>query len=333
MKRAAGPENRISTLTRLLLTCWGLTALGSSGWAQSSLTLAWAPSTDSTVIGYSLYQGGTSQNYTNVISVGTNTSATVSNLIAGATYYFAVTAYNAVGLESPFSNEIFYTVPQTIVGGPIAVVTFAADSGTITAPFTAIGGIMSQPFQTTLATGGRAAYTFSLTNSGSYTVSAMVNAPSDAQNSFYMNIDAEPTDPLMTWDIQPPTTGFVNRTVIWRGNGTDTTPQFSPKVFSLSAGTHQLVVRGREASVQLSALSLLPYLGITTCARLATGNRTITGQGMANQSCVLLAASSLTAPVTWTSIATNLADAQGLFSCNDLKATNFVSRFYRIQGR
>lgn len=71
----------------------------------ASATLAWQPSSDPTVAGYKLYYGVASRTYTGVVNVGPSTTATVSNLVSGTTYYFAATAYNASGIESPFSNE------------------------------------------------------------------------------------------------------------------------------------------------------------------------------------------------------------------------------------
>ncbi len=64
--------------------------------------MAWDPSTDPSVVGYRLYQGGESLIYTNVVDVGTTTLATITALVPGSTYYFAVTAYDSSGLESTF---------------------------------------------------------------------------------------------------------------------------------------------------------------------------------------------------------------------------------------
>jgi hypothetical protein len=103
-------------------------------------------------------------------------------------------------------------------GRPGSGLTFAADSGAISAPFVATNGTVFQPITTGVTNGGRAAYAFNLVNAGDYLVSALVSAPSLSQNSFYVNIDAEPTNPLMSWDI-PVSTGLTSRTVSWRGNG------------------------------------------------------------------------------------------------------------------
>ena len=77
----------------------------------------------------------------------------------------------------------------------------------------------------------------------------------------------------------------------------------------------------------------MPAPRITNAHRLPTGNFSVAGTGGPSQTCVLQAASSLGAPVVWTSISTNVADANGLFSCSDLRATNYAKRFYRIQVR
>jgi hypothetical protein len=121
-----------------------------------------------------------------------------------------------------------------------------------------------KPAYTTLAASGQAVYTFNVSAAGNYVVSALVNAPSTDNNSFFVNIDAQPIDPTMIWDI-PVTTGFASQTLSWRGNGTvsSTSPsgltaQFAPKVFSLSAGAHQLTIRGREGLTELATITVAP---------------------------------------------------------------------------
>jgi len=84
---------------------------GAMAQSQAKLILAWNPSAAGDVAGYRLYEGVASGVYSIVLDVSTNTTATVSGLTNGATYYFAVTAYTSDGLESAFSGEISYTVP------------------------------------------------------------------------------------------------------------------------------------------------------------------------------------------------------------------------------
>jgi hypothetical protein len=98
-------------LVSLAAAIWSLVSLGASPLPQRSVTLAWDPSTEPSVVGYRLYVGGASETYTNMIDVGNATTATTPGLTIGITYFFAVTAYNASGLESPFSGEISCSIP------------------------------------------------------------------------------------------------------------------------------------------------------------------------------------------------------------------------------
>ena len=95
-----------------------LTALPASG--AGSVTLAWIPSISPNVAGYYVYFGGASGVYTNRSYAGSTTNAIVSNLVAGRTYYFAVTSYDTAGDESSFSNEATYSVPVAASTSPVA---------------------------------------------------------------------------------------------------------------------------------------------------------------------------------------------------------------------
>ena len=81
-----------------------------------SVTLTWNASPSSAVTGYYIYYGLTSGIYNYEISAGNNTNVTISNLVEGATYYFAATSHD--GGESPFSSEVSYTVPLNASNPP-----------------------------------------------------------------------------------------------------------------------------------------------------------------------------------------------------------------------
>ena len=74
--------------------------------------LAWDSSPGGGVAGYRVYVGTTSGNYASSVEAGNATTTTISGLAVGTTYFFAVKAYDASGVESPFSNEISF-VPGT----------------------------------------------------------------------------------------------------------------------------------------------------------------------------------------------------------------------------
>lgn len=78
----------------------------------ANVTLAWNTSQATDVVGYNLYYGPASGTYTNIVSAGSATNITVANLVPGATYYFAATAYDSTGLESIYSAEVSYIVPS-----------------------------------------------------------------------------------------------------------------------------------------------------------------------------------------------------------------------------
>jgi fibronectin type III domain protein len=76
--------------------------------AAQSVTLAWNPSSGPNLAGYRVHEGTFSGVYIRTIDVGNRTTATISNLTAGFTYYFVVSAYNTAGVESAPSNEVAF---------------------------------------------------------------------------------------------------------------------------------------------------------------------------------------------------------------------------------
>ena len=76
----------------------------------ASLTLVWDAGASGTV-GYTVYSGEATRNYSNRNDVGTTTTIRVDGLVEGMKYYFAVTAYDPARLESNYSNEVSATVP------------------------------------------------------------------------------------------------------------------------------------------------------------------------------------------------------------------------------
>ena len=68
-------------------------------------TLAWDPVISASLVGYMVYYGPAAGNYPTRINVGNTTTYAVSNLVEGATYHFAATAYDASHTESGFPNR------------------------------------------------------------------------------------------------------------------------------------------------------------------------------------------------------------------------------------
>ena len=93
----------------VLLTSGALSGFGQPT-NSANVTLAWDPSISPNIATYRLYYGNSSGNYTNISETGNVTLTTVSNLLVGSTYYFAVSAVDIIGLESVLSSEVSYTV-------------------------------------------------------------------------------------------------------------------------------------------------------------------------------------------------------------------------------
>jgi hypothetical protein len=75
-----------------------------------NITLAWNANSETNLAGYKLYYGTTSGIYTKSNVVALVTTSTISNLVAGATYYFAATAFTTTAQESAFSTEVSWTM-------------------------------------------------------------------------------------------------------------------------------------------------------------------------------------------------------------------------------
>ena len=131
-----------------------------------------------------------------------------------------------------------------------------AAAAVVSAPFVLKDGVISQPAQTEVSAGGKAIFTFKIAQAGDYVIHAVVSAADEDSNSFFLNVDAMPEDPLMIWDNEV-TQGFDTRVVGWRGSGDAAAPEFAPKIFKLSAGEHKLYVVGREPG-GLKSLSIRP---------------------------------------------------------------------------
>ncbi len=105
--------------------------LGLNASAQT-VQLSWNPSTDPTITNYNLCWGGSTNPYPYTNAVGTNLTATISNLTPGLTYLFACQAEDGNGLLSSFCPAVAYTVispctismsglSQTYTGQPVTI--------------------------------------------------------------------------------------------------------------------------------------------------------------------------------------------------------------------
>lgn len=104
----------------------------------ATVSLTWDANSETDLGGYRVYyktdssalpfDGVGAAEGVSPVDVNNLTSATLSGLDPGRTYYFAVTAYNTSGLESPYSNIVEF--PETVP--PSASLSFPSTGPTLT---------------------------------------------------------------------------------------------------------------------------------------------------------------------------------------------------------
>ena len=221
--------------------------------------------------------GGAPVVYTNSTSPITNISYYFDTNTVGNSYVWTLVVSNGQAWAESQTNLTVEVLPNSGGTATNAGLTFTATSAPLNGLLTAstmINGVPTSYIYQPLpsigdVSGGTAVYNFTITNAGNYEIQALVNAPNLNANSFYVNIDSQPQDPTMIWDIMPLTSGFEQRIVSWRGNGSENNDQIVPKIFNLSAGPHQIIFVGREPGTALASFTLL-QVASATASRIAS---------------------------------------------------------------
>ena len=84
------------------------------------VTLGWDKSTESDVVGYKVYYGTASGNYTQNVTIASPNiiSCTILNLLNGQKYYFAATTYKSNLVQSDYSAEVSCIVTSATTSMP-----------------------------------------------------------------------------------------------------------------------------------------------------------------------------------------------------------------------
>ncbi len=187
-----------------------------------SATLAWSPVTSPALSGYMIYYGPAAGNYPSKIDVGNTTSSIVSNLVEGATYHFAATAYDASHTESGFSNDAVATVPYST---PIAAFTASTTLGA--APLalnflnTSTGSITSYAWtfgDSGTSTAASPSHIYAA--AGVYTVSLTVTGPGGSNTQTRSNYVTVTTAAPVAQFTGSPTSGVSPLTVAFTNTST-----------------------------------------------------------------------------------------------------------------
>ena len=106
-----------------------------------TVVLAWDPNSEPDTAGYRVHYGTAATPYNQLVDVNA-TTATISNLVTGVTYTFAVTAYNTAGGESAYSNPVSYTMGSATVIPPAILANISSRTLVQTGENVMIGGFI-----------------------------------------------------------------------------------------------------------------------------------------------------------------------------------------------
>jgi len=267
--------------------------------AAQSVSLAWNPSTSGDIAGYNIYYGVAYRVYTNVVTFGNVTNATVSGLLDGTTYYFAAKARNASGVESDYSNEASYAVPAAATNSGLAVIS----SGSPAVPVSGMPG-SKNPVATS-------------TNPASTTL------PAGATQRVTLAWNPSTSSDIAGYNLYYGVASHVYTNVLSFGNVAKAT------ISGLRDGTtYYFAAKARNASGAESDFSNeASYAVPTPAAVLGSAVRskssfTFNVNGVSGNTYVVQASTNM---VNWVSLKTNIAP----FTFVDSQANQFKQRFYR----
>ena len=287
-----------------LLFCGMVLLIQLPAHATQSVTLAWNASTDPTVVGYNIYYGGASGDYTNTLSAGNATNLTVSGLVAGDTYYFAATSYNSSGVQSPFSSEVSYSVPTNTVTvnqpptlNPINNLTINENAGLQTVNLSGITSGATNQYQTltVTATSGNTnlipnptVHYTSANTSGSLTFTPVANANGSAIITVTVNNGGASNNIVtQTFTVtvnpvnQPPTLNPINNVSINENAGLQTVNLSG--ITSGAANQNQFLT----VSATSGNINLVPNPTVIYTSANTTGSLTFTPVANANGSAIV----------------------------------------------
>ena len=111
----------------------------------------------------------------------------------------------------------------------------------------------------------------------------------------------------------------------------------SVHIYCTSTGNDTVSFGSKEQSAltnqpQLVIAFAQPPPALTNFALLRPGGFTLSGAGQSGQPYILMMASNLAPPITWTALATNVANSRGAFQLTDPQAASSSRRFYRVKA-
>jgi hypothetical protein len=331
--------------------------------ASGQVTLAWDASPEAT--GYRVHYGVSSGNYTAMVDTASATTATISNLVGGNTYYFAVSAYSTPQMESALSDEIAYATSATPGGytapASITLSATASDSDGTVARVEFYNGA------TKLGEKTSAPFTFNWTNvpAGNYTLTARAfDDDGAAATSSAVNVSVRTPSALTlttngTTFFSPARINFtasvnasigtIQRVEFYAGSerlGVDSSSPYTLSWADVPPGTYTLTAvaigsQGTPAATSVPVSVTVNPGGpqspppsdfvvpsMTSATRLANGDFQFDVTGPVGQFCEVWVSGDLR---MWT-LLTSAENTTGTLRIVDPAAGQFIKRFYRVSA-
>ncbi len=143
-------------------------------------------------------------------------------------------------------------------GGPIVI---EAETGALSGNFAVVSSSAASScnyVRATASSSGTLDFTFSVPAENDYVVWAYTYGGDDGSDSFYISMDGAPAD---AWDLLETNPSPTWGTWLWdqariRGSGSQTSPEFDPLIFHLTAGSHTLRFTPRETNAAIDILEI-----------------------------------------------------------------------------
>jgi hypothetical protein len=299
--------------------------------------LYWYVSPGNNVIGYNIHYGTSSGNYANSVQTGPGLVATITGLVEGMTYYFAVAPYDNANQEGGFSEELQYTVPVLALAVYGTVLPDGMNAFEITGQAGKTYQVLGSPDEqvwTPLGTG-----TIGLDG----TLEILEPPGTLDLYPYYMLSEVSPTsiNPILKLGLTAEANVLLSAngqsghayavlatgslaTPTWTSLGT-IYPDGAGDVIFTDTAASRLPARFYRLQDVTFATPLPPTLQI---AQAAGGAMSLTGQGQASLAYNILATQDF---VVWSPIATVTSDTTGAFAFTDFGAFAFPARFYRVE--
>lgn len=341
---------RTSVLPVFSLTLTALALVPPAAFGAASVTVAWDPALDEGIAGYRVHAGTASREYRRVFSVTEGTAVTISNLVRGVTNYFAITAFDAFGQESGFSDEISFK--PAFVLPPAGNLSVALATGTTNltlnwgestnsavAGYRVYFGTGAGDFTGMIDTGIQTTTLLPPPGSASPAVVTIVAYDHNgAETDYSRSIALHPGSPRVKMRVAANQsalvqgTGQPGRSYLIEATGDFKVWQPVATATAGSDGTFEIADAGagksRNRFYRLQETTAQAPLPRTQVQSSAQGPRQIIGTGVAGRTYEIQATTDF---IHWTVLGHAVAGSDGAFALPDPAATGTAMRFYRLR--